>query len=73
MDLSAKARIKRMAENLEIAIEVQFPDGGRPVREACDQGMPLGLEATKNPLRKEIHKLAASLHARQTEQLEAAQ
>ncbi|MBW6419024.1 AAA family ATPase [Celeribacter sp. PS-C1] len=73
MDLSAKARIKRMAENLEIAIEVQFPDGGRPVREACDQGMPLGLEATKNPLRKEIQKLAASLHARQSEQLEAAQ
>lgn len=73
MDLSAKARLKRMAENLEIDIDVQFPDGGRPVRDACDQGMPLGIEATKNPLRKEIQKLAASLHARQTEQLEAAQ
>ncbi|WP_417246570.1 AAA family ATPase [Celeribacter sp.] len=73
IDMSAKARIKRMAENLEIAIDVQFPDGGRPVREACDQGVPLGIEATKNPLRKEIHKLAASIHARQTEQLEAAQ
>ncbi|SFJ72265.1 AAA family ATPase [Celeribacter neptunius] len=73
MDLAAKARTKRMAENLEIAIDVQFPDGGRPVREACDQGVPLGIEATKNPLRKEIQKLAASIHSRQTEQLEAAQ
>ncbi|WP_460274154.1 AAA family ATPase [Celeribacter sp. ULVN23_4] len=73
MDLSAKARLKRMAENLEIAIDVQFPDGGRPVREACDQGMPLGIEAAKNPLRKEIQKLAASIHARQSEHLEAAQ
>lgn len=73
MDLSAKARIKRMAENLEITIDVQLPDGARAVREACDQGVPLGLEAAKNPLRKEIQKLAASLHARQSEQLEAAQ
>jgi Flp pilus assembly protein, ATPase CpaE len=73
MDLAAKARLKRMAENLEIDIDVQFPDGGRPVRDACDQGMPLGIEAAKNPLRKEIHKLAASLHARQSGQLEAAQ
>ncbi|ATG49222.1 pilus assembly protein CpaE [Celeribacter ethanolicus] len=73
MDLSARARLKRMAENLEIDIDVQFPDGGRPVRDACDQGMPLGIEAAKNPLRKEIQKLAASLHARQTQQLEAAQ
>ncbi|WP_434288635.1 AAA family ATPase [Celeribacter sp. SCSIO 80788] len=73
MDLSAKARLKRMAENLEIDIDVQFPDGGRPVRDACDQGMPLGIEAAKNPLRKEIQKLAASLHARQSQQLEAAQ
>lgn len=73
MDLAAKARTKRMAENLEIAIDVQLPDGGRPVREACDQGVPLGIEAAKNPFRKELQKLAASIHLRQTEQLEAAQ
>ncbi|WP_339695201.1 AAA family ATPase [Celeribacter baekdonensis] len=73
MDLSAKARTKRMAENLEISVDVQFPDGGRPVRDSCDQGLPLGIEATKNPLRKEIQKLAASIHAHQTEQLEAAE
>ncbi|GAA3868919.1 AAA family ATPase [Celeribacter arenosi] len=73
MDLSAKARIKRMAENLEIGIEVQLPDGGRPVRDACDQGQPLAVEATKNPLRKEIMKLATQIHALQGEQLEAAE
>ena len=73
MELSSKARIKRMAENLEIAVDVQFPDGGRAVRDACDQGLPMGIEAAKNPLRKEIQKLAASIHAHQTEQLEAAE
>ena len=29
-DLSAKSRVKRMAESLDIAIEVQLPDGGEP-------------------------------------------
>lgn len=73
MDLTSKARMKRMAENLEIAIDVQLPEGGKPVRESCDQGLPLALEASKNPLRKEILKLAASVHAHQVEHLEAAE
>lgn len=62
-DLNGKSRIKRMAESLEIGIEVQLPDGGRPVCQAGDHGSPLGNAASKNPLRKEIAKLAASLHA----------
>ena len=73
MDLTAKSRIKRLSENLEIAIDVQLPDGGKIVREACDQGLPLALEAAKSPLRKEIMKLAASLHAHKAEHLEAAE
>lgn len=73
MDLTAKNRVKRMAENLEISIDVQLPEGGKPVRESCDQGLPLALEATKNPLRKEILKLAQSVHAHQSEHLEAAE
>lgn len=73
MDLTSKARVKRMAENLDISIDVQLPEGGKPVRESCDQGLPLALEASKNPLRKEITKLAASIHAHQDEQLEAAE
>ena len=35
---------------------------GRPVAEADDHGLPLASNAPKNPLRKEIAKLAASLH-----------
>lgn len=62
-DLNGKSRVKRLAESLEISIEVQLPDGGKPVMQAGDHGTPLASAAAKNPLRKEIAKLAASLHA----------
>jgi pilus assembly protein CpaE len=61
-DLSAKSRVKRMAESLDISIEVQLPDGGAAVTQANDHGLPLAETAAKNPLRKEIQKLAKSLH-----------
>ena len=61
-DLNGKSRVKRMAESLEISIEVQLPDGGRVITQAGDHGSPLSHSAAKNPLRKEIAKLAASLH-----------
>ncbi len=60
-DLSAKARVKRMAESLDIDIEVQLPDGGEQVMQANDHGLPLSENSGKNPLRKEIQKLAKSL------------
>ena len=62
-DLQAKSRVKRMAESLDISLDVQLPDGGKVVTQACDHGLPLASQAAKNPLRKEISKLAASLHA----------
>lgn len=62
-DLQGKSRVKRMAESLGIALDVQLPDGGRPVTQACDHGQPLATAIAKNPLRKEIAKLAESLHA----------
>ncbi|MEM6483309.1 MAG: AAA family ATPase [Pseudomonadota bacterium] len=62
-DLNGKSRVKRLAESLEISIEVQLPDGGRAIMQAGDHGAPLAVAARKNPLRKEIAKLAASLHA----------
>ncbi|PRX38308.1 pilus assembly protein CpaE [Meinhardsimonia xiamenensis] len=62
-DLTGKGRVKRMAESLEIALEVQLPDGGKPVTQSCDHGLPLAETAAKNPLRKEIQKLARQLHA----------
>jgi len=61
-DLSGKSRVKRLAESLGISIEVQLPDGGRQVPQAGDHGAPLSESAPKNPLRKEIAKLAASVH-----------
>ena len=61
-DLSAKSRVKRMAESLDIDIEVQLPDGGAAVTQANDHGLPLAETAAKNPLRKEMQKLAKSLH-----------
>lgn len=61
-DLNGKGRIKRLAESLEISIEVQLPDGGRVITQAGDHGAPLASAAAKNPLRKEIAKLALSLY-----------
>ena len=61
-DLTGKARVKRMADSLDISFGEQMPDGGRHVSEACDHGTPLAKRAAKNPLRKELAKLAKSLH-----------
>ena len=60
-DLAAKGRVKRMAESLDIAIEVSLPDGGEQVTQTNDYGLPLAEHAAKNPLRKELQKLAKSL------------
>ncbi|SFN81162.1 pilus assembly protein CpaE [Roseovarius lutimaris] len=61
-DLNGKSRVKRMAESLEISIELLLPDGGRAVCQSSDHGLPLASAAAKNPLRREIAKLANSLH-----------
>lgn len=60
-DLSAKSRVKRMAESLDIEIELQLPDGGPQITQANDHGLPLAENAAKNPLRRELQKLAKSL------------
>ncbi|MGR3500374.1 MAG: AAA family ATPase [Limimaricola soesokkakensis] len=61
-DLSGKSRAKRLADSLGISIEVQLPDGGRAVTQSADHGTPLAEGAAKNPLRREIAKLARSVH-----------
>jgi pilus assembly protein CpaE len=71
-DMSGKSRVKRMSESLEIGIELQLPDGGKAVSQGADHGLPLATSAPKNPLRKEIAKLAASIHARGKSDAEAA-
>ena len=62
-DLQGKGRVRRMAESLGIRIDVQLSDGGRLVGQANDHGLPLAQHAQKNPLRKEIAKLAVELHS----------
>lgn len=71
-DLSAKSRVKRLAESLDIKIDINLPDGGKPVMQCGDHGLPLASSAPKNPLRKEIAKLAASLHALGADEAKAA-
>ncbi|WP_172296455.1 AAA family ATPase [Pseudoruegeria sp. HB172150] len=67
-DMSGKSRVKRMAESLDIEIEIMMPDGGKQVLQSCDHGMPLAESAAKNPLRKEIQKLALSIHQHNVDQ-----
>ena len=61
-DISGKSRVKRLAESLDIKIELQLPDGARQVVQAGDHGLPLAETAAKNPLRRAIQKLAQSVH-----------
>lgn len=61
-DLSGKSRAKRLAESLSIEIEVMLPDGSKQVTQSNDHGLPLAETAAKNPLRKEIQKLAKQIH-----------
>ncbi|MDH5451734.1 MAG: AAA family ATPase [Paracoccaceae bacterium] len=60
-DLSGKGRVKRLAESLDITIELHLPDGTKQVTQSNDHGVPLAETASKNPLRREIAKLAKSL------------
>ncbi len=71
-DLGGKARVKRLAESLDIAIEIQLPDGGKQIPQGADHGLPLATSATKNPLRREIAKLAASIHELSQDHVKAA-
>jgi pilus assembly protein CpaE len=61
-DMNGKSRVKRLAESLGIGIELLLPDGGKPVLQSADHGTPMATFAPKNPLRKEIVKLAKSIH-----------
>ena len=61
-DLNGKSRVKRLADSLGISIEVLLPDGGKQIGQTNDHGAPLGVALPKNALRKEIAKLAKSVH-----------
>ncbi|MEZ5751469.1 MAG: AAA family ATPase [Paracoccaceae bacterium] len=71
-DLSGKQRAKRMAESLDIEFEVLLPDGTAQVTHANDHGLPLAEISAKNPLLKEIRKLAHSIVAERRQDPRAA-
>jgi len=71
-DIGARSRVRRLAESLEIGLELQLPDGGRSVSQSADHGLPLASTTAKNPLRREIAKLARSLHELGRDEAEAA-
>ncbi len=60
-DLNGKNRVGRFSESLGIEVSILLPDGGKHVTQAGDQGEPLAVAAAKNPLRKEIKKIASTL------------
>lgn len=62
-DLNGKSRVKRLAESLGVKIATQLSDGGKQVTQCADHGVPMADMAKKNALRKDILKLASSLHA----------
>jgi len=70
-DMSGKTRAKKFSESLGIDIDINLPIGGKAVLAACDQGVPLAVAAPKNPLSKEIRKIAVDL-AKVAEDLRAA-
>ena len=60
-DLNGRSRIKRMSDSLNVEFRWLLPDGGKHVIAACDQGTTLASSAARNPLRKEIRKIAVHL------------
>jgi pilus assembly protein CpaE len=71
-DMGGKARVKKLAESLGVEININLPDGGRAVRDSGDHGLPLMRNAAKNPLRKEIAKIAKDLNSLAHNESEAA-
>ncbi|QBY01189.1 pilus assembly protein CpaE [Rhodophyticola sp. CCM32] len=62
LDLNGKSRVKRLADSLGVKITTQLTDGARQVTQSADHGIPLAELAKKNPLRKDIVKLASGLY-----------
>lgn len=67
-DMSGNTRVKRMTDSLEIKLRFKLPDGGKQVANAGDEGEALQQLAPKNPLRKEILKIAQTISALATDE-----
>jgi pilus assembly protein CpaE len=62
-DLSGKSRLKSMTESLDIELRWQLSDGGKHIPSTGDHGVPLAEMVAKNPLRKDIVKIAETFAA----------
>lgn len=62
-DSSGRGRVQRIAESLAITVDAALPEGGRAVKEASDAGKALMDTAPRNPLRREIQRIAQDLAA----------
>lgn len=71
-DMTGKSRAKRLGESLEISLDLHLPDGGKVIAQAGDHGQPLAIATGKNPLRREIAKLAISIDELKDDQAHAA-
>ena len=61
MDMSGRGRVDKMADSLGVKFHAVLPDGGKQVTEVNDQAAPISTLAARNPLAKELGKLAGSL------------
>ncbi|MEO0342115.1 MAG: AAA family ATPase [Pseudomonadota bacterium] len=60
-DLTGRSRVKKLADSLDVQFRFFLPDGQKQVPYAGDHGSPLAEIAPKNPLRREIRKIATTL------------
>ncbi len=72
LDLNGKSRVKRLGESLGVKISTHLSDGGRQVTQCSDHGVPLAEMAKKNPMRKDVAKLAESLFSAMLAEAEVA-
>ncbi|MEM0976134.1 MAG: AAA family ATPase [Pseudomonadota bacterium] len=60
-DLTGRSRVKKLADSLDVEFRFFLPDGLKQVPYAGDHGSPLAEITPKNPLRREIRKIATTL------------
>lgn len=62
-DLSARGRVEKMADTLEVRFEAVLPDGGKAVTDTNDQAVMMAQGMARTPIRREIAGLAERLSA----------
>ncbi len=71
-DITGRSRVKALADSLSIKLDILLSDGSKQVTQSADEGVPLANSVPKNPLRREIAKLATSIYDLRSEPSKAA-